>query len=301
MLKKAFRLFRYFTGFCVLALIIMVQSGACSFRTSDLKQTQAIVKKGQQKPIFYNYRTTDNRNIHYTYMKGQKDSLPLVIFVHGSPGSSDAFLPFLADTNLSKICQMISVDRLGFGYSEYGKGEKYLAKQSESLKNLILRHKAPFTILAGHSLGGPLIAKMAMDYPELIDGLIILAGSIDPQLEPNEWYRPLMAWWGVRWMFAGSFVASNVEIMHLKKDLQEMLPHWKNIRQPVILIQGTKDILVNAKNADFAQKMLINAQKLDIRLLKGKDHFFIWTMPETVHQAISDMINGYGTKPPLQN
>ena len=37
--------------------------------------------------------------------------------------------------------------------------------------------------LAGHSLGGPLVAKMAALYPEKVDGLVILAGSFDPTLE----------------------------------------------------------------------------------------------------------------------
>ncbi len=41
------------------------------------------------------------------------------------------------------------------------------------------------TILVGHSLGGPVIARTAMDYPDLVDGLILVGGSIDPEMEKD--------------------------------------------------------------------------------------------------------------------
>jgi pimeloyl-ACP methyl ester carboxylesterase len=46
------------------------------------------------------------------------------------------------------------------------------------------RQNGKQVILVGHSLGGPLIARMTMDYPELIDGLVFVAGSVAPKLEP---------------------------------------------------------------------------------------------------------------------
>ena len=44
-------------------------------------------------------------------------------------------------------------------------------------------------MLIGHSLGGPVIARMAMDYPDAYQGLIFVAASIDPEMEKEEWYR----------------------------------------------------------------------------------------------------------------
>jgi hypothetical protein len=40
-----------------------------------------------------------------------KDSLPLVLFVHGSPASLSAFIHFMADEKLLESAQLISVDR----------------------------------------------------------------------------------------------------------------------------------------------------------------------------------------------
>jgi pimeloyl-ACP methyl ester carboxylesterase len=149
------------------------------------------------------------RDIHY--VKAGNDSMPLVLFVHGSPGSLSAFIHFLADTSLTNRALVISTDRPGFGYSNFGNAEPSLKKQADALRPLLEKyHKNRPVILVGHSLGGPVICRMAMDYPELIDGLVIVAGSIAPDLEPNEtWFRAPLATPFLSWILPRSFRASN--------------------------------------------------------------------------------------------
>ena len=230
------------------------------------------------------------RDVHYV-MSG--DSLkPMVLFVHGSPGSLSAFIGFLADTALLKKALLISADRPGFGYSNFGNAEPSLEKQGLTLKPLLekYRNNRP-VILVGHSLGGPLIARMAIDYPDLIDGLIIVAGSIDPELEPNEtWFRAPLATPFLSWLLPRSLRASNEEIYHLKPELEELTPYWKNITIPVIVIQGLKDSLVPAANAAFARKMLVNAP-VEFVLVDDMDHFVPWSNPELIRDAILRMIS----------
>ncbi len=129
----------------------------------------------EKKGTLRTYTIGSYRKINYLAVGD--NNLPLVIFVHGSPGSLSAFIDFMADTNLLSRAQLISVDRPGFGYSNFGYAEPSLEKQSADLKPILEQHKnhRPI-ILVGHSLGGPVIARMAMDYPELIDGLVLVAG-----------------------------------------------------------------------------------------------------------------------------
>jgi pimeloyl-ACP methyl ester carboxylesterase len=132
---------------------------------------------------------------------------------------------------------------------------------------------------------------MAMDYPELVDGLIIVAGSIDPELEPDEtWFRAPLATPFLSWILPRSFRASNEEIYHLKPQLEEMLPLWKNIKCPVIVIQGQKDVLVDPANADFAKKMLVNAP-VDFVMVDSMNHFVPWSNPELIHDAVVKMLH----------
>jgi len=129
-----------------------------------------------------------------------------------------------------------------------------------------------------------------MDYPDLVDGLIIVAGSIDPALEPNEtWFRAPLATPFLSWLLPRSFRASNEEIYQLKPQLEEMEPLWSNITCRVIVIQGKKDSLVDPRNADFAKRMLTNAP-VEFMIVDNMDHFVPWSNPELIDEAIGKMI-----------
>lgn len=235
----------------------------------------------------HSYRV-DGREIHY--VKAGDDTKPLILFVHGSPGSLSAFIHFLADTTLLRDALLITTDRPGFGYSNFGNGVASLEKQAEMLKPILEKFKRNKpVILVGHSLGGPLIARMSIDFPELVDGLVMVAGSIDPELEPNEtWFRAPLATPFLSWLLPRSLRASNEEIYHLKPELEKMVPLWTHIKCPVIVIQGKKDSLVPAENADFARKMLVNAP-VHFVYKEDMDHFVPWSNPELIQQAILGM------------
>lgn len=276
-------------------LTLFVALHACmpSFRMSE-KQIDAYFQ-GKGVTVSQHAYQSGFREIHY--IQSGNESKPLVVFIHGSPGSLSAFVDFLADTTLTDRTLMISTDRPGFGYSNFGNAEPSLQKQAEILKPILEKFKnnRPI-ILIGHSLGGPLIARMAIDYPELVDGLIIVAGSIDPALEPNEtWFRAPLATPFLSWVLPRSFRASNEEIYHLKPELEKMLPLWKEIKTPVIVIQGMEDVLVSPENAAFAERMLVNAQ-VEIIRIDGMNHFVPWSNPELIHDAILKMLNGVNEK-----
>ena len=265
-----------------------------TFRSSSA-EVDAFFKKKDVDAVQLSYKV-GFRQIHY--VKTGDETKPLVVFIHGSPGSLSAFIHFLADTSLLGRTELISTDRPGFGYSNFGNGVGSLHDQCEILRPLLEKHKnnRPL-ILVGHSLAGPLIARMAIEHPNLVDGLIMVAGSIDPELEPNEtWFRAPLATPFLSWIIPRSLRASNEEIYHLKPELEKMLPLWADIKCPVIVIQGKEDSLVPAGNADFARKMLVNAP-VEFILKDDMDHFVPWSNPELIHHAILTLTDpNYVTK-----
>jgi pimeloyl-ACP methyl ester carboxylesterase len=259
------------------------------FRMSKSEIDQFFSDK-EKKGTLHEYSVGKGRIINYLHVGDE--SFPLVVFVHGSPGSLSAFIDFMADTALLKHAQLISVDRAGFGESNFGYAEKSLQKQAEYLKPILEKYKNDKpVILVGHSLGGPVIARMAMDYQLMIDGLVIVAGSIDPELEPHEsWFRAPLSTPFLSWIMPRSFRASNLEIYKLKPELEEMLPLWKNITCKVTVIQGKKDNLVSPANADFAKKMLMNASSIDFIIKDDMSHFVPWQHPELIQRAVLQML-----------
>lgn len=259
------------------------------FRKSDQEQRAFFTEKGLPEPEIGTYKFAE-RTIHYTHVG--TDGKPLVLMVHGSPGSSDAMLDYLADTSLRRQAQLVSVDRPGFGYSDFGKTERSLKQQAQQLRPLLEKFRATGgkALLVGHSYGGPLIVRMAMDFPDLVDGLVIVAGSVDPELEPQQWWTRPLDWWIFRWMAPGALRVSNQEIIPLKKELEDMMPLWEKLTCPVTFLQGTKDNLVPAGNADFAKKMLVNSRKLEVDMLPGDDHFIMWTKEKLISGKIQEML-----------
>jgi pimeloyl-ACP methyl ester carboxylesterase len=268
-------------------LLLTGQSGCMSFRKSESEQREILRKKGQPAPVFQTYEAA-GRSIHLT--KVGNDSLPLVVLVHGSPGSSSEVLDYLGDSLLRQQAQVAGIDRPGFGWSGFGKAERSLKKQAEALVPLLKQSAAHKKILVGHSYGGPVIVRAAIDYPELVDGLVIVAGSIDPALEPRQWWTKPLDWRLIRWMLPPALRVSNQEILPLYQELTDMLPNWEKVKCPVTVIQGLKDKLVPPGNADFAEKQLVNSLKVNILRLPDDGHFLFWTKREIVVKEILEML-----------
>ena len=275
---------RLIISYLILLVISQLFSGCMTFRLSPQEIEQHFANQ-KMKPQEHKIKVMD-REINFAEIGD--DSLPVAFFVHGSPGSWSAFEGFMKDSTLLKKVKIVSIDRPGFGFSDLGNAEESLEKQAAYLKPIVEKYKknGKKLILIGHSLGGPMIARMAMDYPQLIDNLIFVAASIDPNLEPSTWYRHIGEFVLFRYMLPRSFRASNREILYLKPELEKMLPLWKNITQPCVVIQGKKDVLVDPKNADFAKKMLINSSKNEFILIDDMNHFVPWSHPNLIKEAI---------------
>lgn len=275
--------------FIVLLLIVLGCSRLeiMTFRKSDKDQATELLKSGQTDFHFHSY-SFEEMEIHYTHVGN--DSLPLVILVHGSPGSSSAYLDYLKDTKLTNVAQVVAVDRPGFGYSNFGKAEPSLERQAKAFEAIFRRHRSSKAILVGHSFGSPVISRMAAEFPDLVDGLVIVSGSIAPELEPKEWWRKPANFFLFRWLTPAALRVCNQEIMPLYLELEKMLPLWEKITCPVSVFQGDIDNLVPKENAAFAKHMLINSDTVKIEMIKGGNHFILWSLQDLIVEEITQLI-----------
>ena len=173
-------------GMVVLVSWLVFAQGCMTFRTSDKKAKARFAEKGIVLKT-----TTIKRNGHNLhFVQTGADSLPTLLFIHGTPGSWTAFEPYLKDSVLLTRFRLISIDRPGFGDSDFGDA-MHLHQQSEIMGPVIksLKNGHPLWLI-GHSMGGPMIVQLEADYPGLADGLVLIAGSIDPAAELPERWRP---------------------------------------------------------------------------------------------------------------
>lgn len=226
----------------------------------------------------------DGYKIHYVETGDAQN--PTLFFVHGSPGSWNAFKEYLSDTLLLKKYRMIAIDRPGFGYSDFGDAQN-LKKQASIIGAFIktIDNKKPF-ILVGHSLGGPMVVKLAVDHPSWYKHVVILAGSLDPQAENPEKWRTVIKAVPLRYLIPGALRPSNDELWWLKKDLVELEPKLTKITAAVTIIHGTKDALVPFSNVAFMQKKFVNALSIDTITIDEANHFIPWSHYDIVRNAL---------------
>lgn len=236
-------------------------------------------------PVAFDHRKLAQKTIHF-FKVGDRSHLPLIIFVHGSPGALNAYELYFSDSLLAEKADMIALDRPGFGYSDFGKSESSLEVQAALIAQILKDFPDRKKILVGHSMGGPVISKTAMDFPEYVDGLVMVAPSISPVLEPSNRLRKVLDFPLIRWFTPPALRVCNQEIIPLKEELDLMMNDWKDIMVPVTVVQGMADNLVPMGNANFAKSIMDQNPNVKTKMIEGGNHFILWSEVPIVREEI---------------
>jgi pimeloyl-ACP methyl ester carboxylesterase len=266
----------------VLVLWLILAQSCMSFRMTDSEAREKFKAKGVD--VVINTIIVNKRHLHY--IKTGSDTLPTIVFVHGTPGSWDAFEIYLQDSALLQKFRMISIDRPGFGNSDYGKPLN-LAEQSIIISPLFdyIKNGKP-VYLVGHSLGGPVIVKLAADNPGKIAALVLLAGSNDPAQEKPEKWRPVLYKTPLTYFVPGAMRPSNEELWYLKTDLVYLEADFPKITCRVYIVHGLKDDMVPPANVGYDKKMLVNASHIEELIFPDANHFIPWTRYKQIKELL---------------
>jgi len=240
--------------------------------------------------ITFNKLTLDEGLLHYAYSGNENSNLG-VIFIHGTPGGWAAFERYLVSTQLQKHFFMVSVDRPGWGGSttDDKKLNGIFSHQASSIAAVFKEHPDKKWLVVGHSLGASLAPQIALESPEAVDGLLLLAGSLNPTLGSPRWYNYAAKTWLVSKMVGPVMTDSNREIMKLHRQLNIMTTEIEKTKLPanVIVIQGLKDKLVSPKNPQYVVKeWQDNFDSVEIIELPEAGHFLPWQEKGAVVQAL---------------
>jgi pimeloyl-ACP methyl ester carboxylesterase len=209
---------------------------------------------------------------------------PRLILVHGTPGSALAWTDYLV--NPPAGVEVVALDRPGFGQSEPEMAQVSLAAQAQAVAALLA--PAPRqNILLGHSLGGPIVAWLAAQHPQRVAALVLVAASLDPDLEKIHPMQRVGDWPPVRALLSRSLRNANTELLALEPELRALKPLLAQITAPTYILHGDQDQLVPVANVPYMQAQLKGSRVQHTQLLPGRNHFLPWNSEPAMREAIA--------------
>ena len=230
----------------------------------------------EHKNIQISIQDTIIRARHMHYAITGDENLPTLVFIHGSPGSWMNYMKFMYDTSLRRQYRMMAIDRPGFGYSNFGQALS-LQEQCDLILPVLKAQKGKQPmILFGHSMGGPVVSKLAAMDSFLFEKIYLVAAALDPQLEKKETWRWIMKDKPLYWLLPGAFGPSNTELLYLKKDLYPLQNDLPKITCPVHFIHGDQDSWVPIENVAYGYQHMNRARSLQSDTIQNGDHQLPW-------------------------
>ncbi len=271
-------------------IVMLVFTGCCmTFRDADAKVERYFAKKEQVIKIrripFNNsrIRIIETGNI-------KQDSLPLIIFLHGAPGSAKDFQRYLTDSVLLIKARMITFDRPGYGYSGYGQAVTDIGQQAAAVAAIVDDVQPARLILVGHSYGGPIVGRYAMDYPNRASAIMMLAPVIDPDSEKIFWYANFAKWRATRWMLSKAWQVSGDEKFAHPGELQKMVERWSYIDIPVVHLHGKRDRqLAPYGHVIFSEKR-IRPDILKLLIMEKAGHVIHFTKYDVIRKELLELL-----------
>jgi pimeloyl-ACP methyl ester carboxylesterase len=231
---------------------------------------------------------SDSRVI--SYLRAGDADAPRIVYVHGSPGNARAWLNYLKDPIPGH--ESIAPDRPGFGQTSPAGPIPSLQEQAAAIEPFLVEHDGKWPILVGHSFGGTIVSRVAVDYPDRVGGLVILSGPLDPSNEKLHWYQQAGEFWFVPRLLPRGIRNSNRELRPLKAELEVLEPLLGAIQCPVAILHGKNDALAPVSNVDYLKARLPEGVLRKVVLFEDRNHLIPLSEEAAIREAIEQVAAG---------
>src|ERR1700681_1538336 len=117
------------------------------------------------------YHASDGASLAFTD-RGTREGIPL-LFVHGWLAGASVWEPLTG--HLAPHQRVVTVDLRGFGESNAAPGPYTLERYSADLSDLVESLDLDPLVVVGHSMGAAIAQRFAIDRPEALEGLVLIA------------------------------------------------------------------------------------------------------------------------------
>jgi pimeloyl-ACP methyl ester carboxylesterase len=226
-----------------------------------------------------------------------------VLFMHGAGGSSVAWG---FQKSLDKVCEVVLMDLPGHGKSP-GEGFREIADYAGCVALTIEENGLAGCRLAGHSMGGAIAARIALDRPGLLSGLILVGTGarlrVFPQIlesilkDKETAVRAIMGYAFSKKSppalvdaAVAVMMAAPKEIIHgdfSACDGVDMMEAVKSIELPTLIIVGEDDLLAPPKYSEYLAQQIRGSQ---LCVIRDAGHMVMLEKPEETNRAIEAFI-----------
>ncbi|NNC95263.1 MAG: alpha/beta hydrolase [Chitinophagales bacterium] len=243
-----------------------------SFRSSDAELNSFLVENKLEGKLGYVY--LNDIALRYL-MTGNPEKETVFLFIHGAPGSLEMFNVYLKNADLLEQGIVVSIDRPGYGYANYGEAVVSIKAQAEIIAAFI---KSTFpkkkVIVIGHSFGAPIAAYTGYLASDEVKAIVIASGAVDPELEKFTFLADFTNSTVIRSIASKETQVASLEKLAHKDELLQMKNIWSKLDQEVIAMHGDRDQIVPFDNVQFLKEN-VKSDKLTIDTLHDNGHMFV--------------------------
>jgi pimeloyl-ACP methyl ester carboxylesterase len=224
--------------------------------------------------------------------------------------------------------RVIAFDRPGFGYSERPRSTVWTpTAQADLIARALKQIGVKHAVVVGHSWGTMVALAMALDNPELVEGLVLLSGyyygTVRPDVVPASapavpllgdvianTFAPingrLIAPMALKAAFRPAAISEKFaafpaamtlrpsQVRAAAADTAMMIPsaielskRYAELRLPMIIMAGEGDVI--AFVAKHAERLADAMSGAELRIVPDQGHLFHYAVPEQVVAAIRDV------------
>jgi pimeloyl-ACP methyl ester carboxylesterase len=195
-----------------IALLLILVGGLAGYAAYSARRVEAAA------PPLGRFLEIDGARIHYV----DKGAGPALFMIHGLAGQLRNFTYSLVD-RLAGEFRVVAVDRPGSGYSTpSADASAGLRAQAATLAKVIAALNLERPVIVGHSMGGAIALAVALDHPDRVGALALIAPLTQVMRAPPPAFRGLdIPWAGVRWIAAWT-LAIPVAMITSRRALKEV-------------------------------------------------------------------------------
>ena len=133
----------------------------------------------------------DNARIRYV----EEGTGPAVLILHGASSNAEDMRLALGD-HLDGF-RAVYVDRPGLGWSERPDGRWTPEREAALLAELATRLDMERPVVVGHSWGGAITMRMAIDHGEVLSGIVLIGAPLHSGVGDAAWYNRASRLFGI--------------------------------------------------------------------------------------------------------